>query len=80
MLSLKTLSNGYYQLISFAFEDRRVVQNPNMPTIANERRMSDACAMKPISGGPIRNPRKLIDDTAAKAIPAPMLVDFPAAL
>ena len=52
----------------------------NKPTIANDQRKSANCATIPIKGGPIKNPMKLIDDTAAKAIPADIVVDLPAAL
>src|SRR3954471_12917229 len=36
--------------------------------------------MKPITGGPIKKPRKLIDDTAANATPGVIFFDLPARL
>jgi hypothetical protein len=39
-----------------------------------------APAIKPITGGPIRKPTKLMVDTAAMATPGDMVFDFPAAL
>ena len=51
-----------------------------MPTIAKDQRKSANWATIPIKGGPIKNPMKLIEETAANAIPADIVVDFPAAL
>ena len=46
----------------------------------NDARKVASPAMKPISGGPTKNPIKPIVDTAARAAPGDMVFDLPAAL
>ncbi len=43
-----------------------------------DQRKLEAWAIKPIRGGPIKNPRKLIVETAASANAGDIVVDFPA--
>ena len=57
-----------------------VVPNPSTATIANEALKLRACAIKPIKGGPMKKPRKPIDDTDAMATPGGTDVDLPAKL
>ena len=59
--------------------------SPTIPNPKNENKVKDHCnqktsAMKPINGGPNRNPKKLILDTSAIAIPGGILLCFPAKL
>lgn len=54
--------------------------NPTTAITAKDKRKPAASAIKPINGGPIKNPRKEIDDTAASANPGFMVADFPARL
>jgi hypothetical protein len=65
--------------ISLAREASNDTHKPIAATSANENRRLDRSAIRPISGGPSRKPKKLIDDTAASAIPADIVVDLPAA-
>lgn len=44
-----------------------VVPIPIRATMANDQRRFNASAIKPIKGGPIKNPRKPIVETAASA-------------
>ena len=46
----------------------------------NAMRNVNAPARKPITGGPIKNPIKLMVETAAIDAPGDMVVDLPAAL
>ena len=55
-----------------------VVQKPRHAINANDQRKLDNCAMKPITGGPNKKPRKLIVETAASANCGDMVFDFPA--
>jgi hypothetical protein len=48
--------------------------------MANDHCNPKASAINPISGGPIRNPRKPILETAASAIPGDSVSDLPASL
>ena len=57
-----------------------VTESPMHAISASDQRRLDACAMKPISGGPIRKPKKPIVETVAIAIPELILRDFPAKL
>jgi hypothetical protein len=57
-----------------------VTANPIKAITANDKRRLDIPASKPIRGGPIRNPKKLIVDTDANAIPGDSFFDLPAAL
>ncbi len=57
-----------------------VVPNPSTATNAKEALKLSACATKPIKGGPMKNPRKPIDDTDAMATPGGTVVDLPARL
>ena len=51
---------------------------PNKAITANDQRKLDACAIKPITGGPNKKPRKLIVETAARANSGDIVFDFPA--
>jgi hypothetical protein len=44
-----------------------VVPTPNRAISANDQRKLAACAIKPFKGRPIKNPGKLIVETAANA-------------
>lgn len=57
-----------------------VVDNPIIAITVNDQRNPAISAIKPIKGGPIRNPRNPIVETAANATPGDMVVDFPVAL
>ena len=65
-------------MMFFSLFANKVVQKPNAATIVKDQRRLDACAMKPISGGPNKNPRKLIVETAANANCGDMVLDLPA--
>ena len=59
----------------------KIVTNiPMHAIVANDHLKFDACAINPISGGPIKNPKKPIVETVAIAIPELILRDFPAML
>ena len=58
--------------------ENNVVPKPNKAINANDQRKLDTCAIKPITGGPNKNPRKLMVDTAANANSGDMVLDFPA--
>ena len=45
-----------------------------------EIRKLEACAIKPITGGPIKNPKKPSEETAVMAVPGDNVLDLPAAL
>ena len=47
---------------------------------AKDNRKLDIPASTPISGGPIKNPKKLMVDTDARAMPGDNIFDLPAAL
>ena len=53
---------------------------PNTPIKANENRSPNNSAMYPITGGPIKNPRKLTLETAVNASPGGIVGCFPAML
>ena len=57
-----------------------VVDNPIIAMTVNDHRKPAISAIKPMRGGPIKNPRNPMVDTAAKATPGDMVVDFPVAL
>lgn len=57
-----------------------VTHKPTTAISANENLKPENPAIIPIIGGPIKNPKKLIVDTEANALPGDVLVDFPAAL
>ena len=56
------------------------IARPKSEKIKKEICKLVSSAMYPINGGPIKNPRKLMLDTIAKAIPAGMVGCFPAKL
>ena len=56
----------------------KVVPNPKKAISVKDHCNPKASAIKPIMGGPTKNPRNPILDTAAKAIPGDSLVDLPA--
>lgn len=58
----------------------RVVVSPSKAIKIKETRKLLACAMNPMTGGPIKNPRYPMVETAASATPADTFFDFPAAL
>lgn len=57
-----------------------VVDNPIIAITVNDQRKPAISAIKPIKGGPIKNPKNPIVETAAKATPGDMVFDFPVAL
>jgi len=57
-----------------------VVDNPIIAITVNDQRNPAISAIKPIKGGPIKNPKNPIVETAAKATPGDMVFDFPVAL
>lgn len=57
-----------------------VTHEPIMAMKVNDALSVNAPAKKPMVGGPIRKPTKLIVDTAAIAVPADIVFDLPAAL
>ena len=67
-----------YESFVFTFPANRVVPSPSRATRAKEAFSDEASAMKPITGGPTRNPRKLMVETAASAALADIEEDFPA--
>ena len=62
----------------FTFPARRVVPSPSKAITAKDQRKLDNWAINPISGGPNKKPRKLMLETAARANPGDMVLDFPA--
>lgn len=54
--------------------------NPITAITAKDKRRLETPARMPISGGPIKKPRKLMADTDASAMPGDIFFDFPAAL
>lgn len=48
--------------------------------MVNDQRKPANSAINPIKGGPIKNPRKPMVDTAANATPGDIVFDLPAAL
>ena len=57
-----------------------VTHKPMAAIITKEMRRLKSPAITPINGGPIKNPKNPIVDTAAMATPADMTFDLPAAL
>ena len=57
-----------------------VVPNPKTAIKAKEMRRLETSAIKPITGGPSRKPKKPMEDTIAIAIPGAMLLERPARL
>lgn len=57
-----------------------VVKNPKIAINVNDQRKLHVCEINPIMGGPNRNPKNPILETAVKAIPGDMVFDFPAEL
>ena len=57
-----------------------VTQTPMAAINVNDALNVAIPAIKPITGGPIKNPIKPIVDTAASATPGDMVFDRPAAL
>ena len=57
-----------------------VVDKPIIAITVNDQRKPASSAIKPIKGGPIKNPRNPIVDTAANATPGDIVFDFPVAL
>ena len=53
---------------------------PITATNKNDARRVARPAINPITGGPTKNPAKPTVETAAKATPGDMVLDFPAAL
>ena len=62
----------------FILPANRVVPNPRAAIRANESLKPANCAIKPIRGGPTRKPRNPMVETAAKALLADIVDDFPA--
>ena len=60
-------------------EASTAVASPKQAIKAKDQRRLDICAIKPITGGPNKNPRKPIVETAASATPGDMVFDLPAA-
>jgi len=56
------------------------VPNPKQAIRANETLRLKASAIKPIIGGPNKNPKKPIEETEAIATPGNIVFDFPARL
>ena len=54
------------------------IKIPNTPIIANEYRKLVASAIKPMMGGPNKNPKKLMLETTVSAIPVGTFGLFPA--
>ena len=54
--------------------------NPINAIMMKDMRRLDAPATMPIRGGPIKNPKKPMLDTAASATPGDISLDFPAVL
>jgi len=61
-------------------EASKAVASPKQAIRLKETRRLAACAMKPITGGPNKNPKKPMVDTAANATPGCMVLDLPALL
>src|SRR5450432_2238639 len=57
-----------------------VIQNPIKAIKVNDTLKLVAPAIRPITGGPNKKPRKPIVDTADNAVPADNTFDFPATL
>lgn len=77
MLRLFYLIFDFHDLILFA----SIAGNKPITAItAKDKRKPAASAIKPISGGPIKNPKKDTDETAASARPAGIVADLPARL
>src|SRR5664279_6528912 len=69
---------SYYYYLFFSLPASSVVPNPNKATRAKDQRKLIAPAINPIMGGPTRNPRKPMVETAAKAVLAGIVLDRPA--
>ena len=54
--------------------------NPSIAITENDKRKLNAWAINPINGGPNRNPRNPIEETAVNARPGESDVDLPAVL
>ncbi len=57
-----------------------VIKTPIHAINKKEMRKLKAPAIIPIRGGPIKNPKKPILETAVNAIPGEVIFDFPASL
>ena len=64
--------------VIFTLPANKVVQKPNIAIRVNDHLKLNAAEINPIIGGPIRKPKKPIDDTAARATPGDIVLDFPA--
>jgi len=69
-----------YYWITLILGTRKAIRIPNTPIKANENRRPNSSAIYPITGGPIKKPRKLTLETAVKASPGGMVGCFPAIL
>ena len=63
---------------NFNFPETKVVPNPKHAINANDHLKLNACAIKPIVGGPIKNPKNPILDTDAMATLGDNFFDLPA--
>lgn len=66
--------------MALILETIKAINTPNTPMKAKENRKLESSAMYPITGGPIKNPRKLTLETIVKASPGGTLGFFPAML
>src|SRR5687767_11400010 len=70
----------HHTCLLFVFATRKVTHKPMAAIRRNEIRRLDMPAIRPITGGPIRNPRKPMLVTAASAAPGESVFDLPASL
>ncbi len=66
--------------MALILETIKAISTPKTPINAKENRRLDISAMYPITGGPIKKPRKLTLETIVKASPGGTFGFFPAIL
>ena len=66
--------------IAFTLLTKKAIKIPNIPMKANENCKPNSSEIWPITGGPIKNPKKLTLETAVKASPVGIVGCFPAIL
>ena len=71
---------GIFYAMALILETINAMMKPKMPIIPNDTRRLETSAMYPMTGGPIRNPRKLTLETIVKASPGGTFGFFPATL
>lgn len=75
-----TAKNNFYSYPILVLVAMIVVVSPSIAMSINDNRRLAASAIKPMIGGPNKNPRYPIVETAANATPGDNFLDRPAAL